>query len=189
MGKYQITQAQWKAVASLPKIERDLEPNPFMFKGDDHPLETVSWLDAVEFCQRLSKKTGKEYRLPTEAEWEYAARAGTTTAYYFGNDITDKLANYNSNIGQTTAVGKYQPNAFGLYDMHGNVWEWCQDDWHSNYEDAPEDGSAWLYQNDLDNIHSNRTPEFVVPLQQKLYCGQLYEISNLKDYVFGVSIL
>ena len=143
MGKYPITQAQWKAIASLPKIERDLKPYPSHFKGDERPVEEVSWDDAVEFCQRISKQTGKEYRLPSEAEWEYACRAGTTTPYHFGENITDKLANYGKKMGQTTSVGKFRPNAFGLYDMHGNVWEWCQDDWHDNYEGAPTDGGAW----------------------------------------------
>ena len=133
MGKYPITQAQYQRV---------MGKNPSNFKGDERPVEQVSWNDAVEFCQRLSKQTGKEYRLPSEAEWEYACRAGTTTAYYFGDTITGKLANYAAS--GTTAVGKYPPNAFGLYDMHGNVWEWCQDNWHDNYKNAPNDGSAWL---------------------------------------------
>ncbi len=135
MGKYPITQAQYQQVMSK---------NPSYFKGDDRPVERVSWNDAVEFCQRLSKQTGTEYRLPTEAEWEYACRAGTTTPYHFGETITDKLVNYGRNVGETTSVGKFSPNAFGLYDMHGNVWEWCQDDWHENYQDAPNDGTVWV---------------------------------------------
>ncbi len=135
MGKYPITQAQYQQV---------MGNNPSRFKGDKRPVEKVSWNDAVEFCRRLSKQTGKEYRLPSEAEWEYAARAGTTTSYSFGETITDKLANYDKNVAETTAVGKYPPNTFGLYDMHGNVWEWCQDNWHNNYQGAPNDGSAWI---------------------------------------------
>ena len=135
MGKYPITQAQYQQV---------MGNNPSKFKGDERPVERVSWNDAVEFCQRLSQQTGTEYRLPTEAEWEDACRAGTITKYYFGDDITSDLANYGSNVGKTTAVGKYPPNAFGLYDMHGNVWEWCQDDWHGDYENAPTDCSAWV---------------------------------------------
>jgi formylglycine-generating enzyme required for sulfatase activity/uncharacterized caspase-like protein len=154
MGKYPITQAQWKAVAALPQINCELKPEPSNFKGDNRPVEKVSWDDAVEFCARLSKKTGKEYRLPSEAEWEYACRAGTTTPFHFGETITSKLANYDASNTfaeegkgeyrqQTTPVGQFPANAFGLYDMHGNVWEWCLDDWHKNYENAPTDGSAW----------------------------------------------
>ena len=135
MGKYPITQAQYQQI---------MGNNPSKFKGDERPVECVSWNDAVEFCQRLSGQTGKEYRLPSEAEWEYACRAGTTTKYYFGDDITSDLANYDGNVGETTSVGQYSPNAFGLYDMHGNVWEWCQDKWHDNYQDAPNDGRAWV---------------------------------------------
>ncbi len=134
MGKYPITQAQYQQVMSN---------NPSRFKGDERSVECVSWDDAVEFCQRLSKKTGTEYRLPSEAEWEYACRAGTNTPYYFGDTLTEKLANYGRKVKETIAVGQFPPNAFGLYDMHGNVLEWCQDNWHGSYEDAPKDGSAW----------------------------------------------
>ena len=156
LGKYQVTQAQWKAVAAFPQVNRELKPDPSRFKGDNRPVESVSWEDAVEFCDRLSKHTKRQYRLPSEAEWEYACRAGTTTPFHFGKTITTDLANYDgeSTYGQgpkgvyrkeTTEVGSFGvANNFGLYDMHGNVWEWCQDDWHNNYEGAPTDGSAWL---------------------------------------------
>jgi formylglycine-generating enzyme required for sulfatase activity len=155
MGKYAVTQAQWRSVAGLPQVERELDVDPAEFKGDDLPVERVSWLDAEEFCLRLSVATGREYRLPSEAEWEYACRAGTTTPFHFGETITGKIANYNSSEvyrnepkvkwrQKTIAVGSFFPNQFGLYDMHGNVWEWCMDDWHSSYEGAPNDGSAWL---------------------------------------------
>ncbi len=143
MGKFQIAQKQWRAIASLPKIKRDLKLDPSHFKGNDLPVEQVSWEDAVEFCQRLSKQTGKDYRLPTEAEWEYACRAGTTPPFHFGERITEKLANFGNNNRKTTLVGIFHPNAFGLYDMHGNVGEWCQDNWHDNYDGSPVDGSAW----------------------------------------------
>lgn len=187
MGRYPITQAQWRAIAALPKVNRDLKPNPaYFFTGDDRPIvcvewwwnrvggvnrpdviecfndvsgnriEGVNWLDAVECGDRLSRKTRREYRLPTEAEWEYACRAGTTTPFHFGETITAELANYRTiyadgqgtqakGRGETTPVNHFGvANAFGLCDMHGNVWEWCLDHWHDNYEGAPTDGSAWF---------------------------------------------
>ncbi len=166
MGKYPVTQAQWKAVAELPQVERELNPDPSKFKSDNRPVEQVTWYDTVEFCRRLEKATRRPYRLPTEAEWEYAARAGTTTPFHFGESITTDLANYRGTDleykgktypgaygdgpygeyrEETTEVGSFEvANVFGLYDIHGNVWEWCQDWWHESYEGAPVDGSAWL---------------------------------------------
>ena len=155
MGKFPVTQAQWKAVAAFDKVKIDLNPNRSGFKGDNRPVESVSWNHAVEFCARISQRTGKTYRLPSEAEWEYACRAGTTTPFYFGETITTDLANYNGiyTYGsapkgeyrqQTTDVGKFPANPFGLYDMCGNVWEWCQDEWHENYNNAPTEGRPWL---------------------------------------------
>ncbi len=162
--KYEVTQAQWRVVAStFPKVNRDLNPDPSHFKGDNLPVEQVSWDDAVEFCLRLSQKTERKYRLPSEAEWEYACRAGTNTPFAFGETITIDLANYGGDQpggdapkrsdrgkskelyrGKTTGVGELaKPNAFGLLDMHGNVWEWCLDVSHDNYKNAPADGSAW----------------------------------------------
>jgi formylglycine-generating enzyme required for sulfatase activity len=99
----------------------------------------VSWNDAQEYVRRLSQRTGQNYRLPSEAEWEYAARAGTTTAYFWGDHFDGGRAN---NGGSTVPVGRYPANAFGLHDMHGNVWEWVQDFWHDSYAVAPSDGSA-----------------------------------------------
>jgi len=160
MGKFTITQAQWKQVAALPQVKTFLKSDPSSFKGDNLPVEQVSWDDAVEFCARLSQKTGKDYRLPSEAEWEYACRAGTTTPFHFGKTITPALANYNANYHDgdapkgsnrqtTTSVGYFQvANTFGLYDMHGNVWEWCADLWHENYYGAPTDGSVWEFWGD-----------------------------------------
>ena len=167
IGKYPITQAQWRAVASRTdlKVKQDLDLNPAYFKdrpdSDRRPVEQVNWYDAVEFCARLSKLTGGEYRLPSEAEWEYACRAGTTTAFHFGETITGELANYDAIYTyadepdgeyrqQTIPVGQFPPNVFGLYDMHGNVWEWCADTRHPNYDGAPTDGSAWI-ENKNDN--------------------------------------
>jgi len=159
LSKYPITQAQWREVARLPQVNRELDPDPSGFKGDRLPVESVSWQRAVEFCDRLSAVTGRTYRLPTEAEWEYACRAGTTTPFHLGETITTHLANYDGSVyqqeskgqdrKQTTNVGSFPPNAFGLYDMHGNVWEWCLDHWHENYDGAPTDGSAWLDQSVL----------------------------------------
>ncbi|MCT7955956.1 SUMF1/EgtB/PvdO family nonheme iron enzyme [Laspinema palackyanum] len=144
MGKYPVTQAQWRQVASFPKLQRDLHPNPSYFKGENLPVEQVSWYDLIEWCARLSKRISKPYRLPSESEWEYAARAGTTTAFHIGETLTTDLANYGSNNGQTTPVGYFkQANAFGLYDIHGNVWEWCADPLHDTYNGVPTDGRGW----------------------------------------------
>jgi len=161
MGKYPITQAQWRAVASfLPTIKQELKLEPSYHRGDSRrPVESIRWYEAVEFCERLSrwsqeKGKGYQYRLPSEAEWEYACRAVISEEliqntvyppYYFGWKIDPALANYGQTArARTTAVGRFQiVNAFGLYDMHGNVWEWCLDPWHDNYKDAPNDGRAW----------------------------------------------
>ncbi|KAM3095246.1 formylglycine-generating enzyme family protein [Phormidesmis sp. 146-12] len=155
MGKFPVTQAQWRVVAALPKINRSLSLCPSNFEGDDRPVEQVAWYDAIEFCDRLSAHTGHLYRLPSEAEWEYACRAGTTTPFYFGDTISPDQANFDGNYTygnglsgtyrqETTAIGTLQtPNAFGLYDLHGNVWEWCADHWHENYEGAPLNGQPW----------------------------------------------
>ena len=155
MGKYSITQAQWRVVAAMPKVKIDLKLDPSQFKGDDRPVESVSWYEVMEFCARLSNHTGRAYRLPSEAEWEYACRAGTTTPFHFGETITPEFVNYNGDYPygnapkglyrkETTPVGSFPANAFGLYDMHGNVWEWCADDWHDSYKGAPTDGIPWI---------------------------------------------
>ena len=152
MGQTPITQAQWREVAGWPIVDRgldswELNPDPAHFKGDDRPVERVSWYDAMEFCRRLSQRTGRIYTLPSEAQWEYACRAGTTTPFHFGATISTELANYDSK--QTTTVASFPANAWGLHDMHGSVWEWCLDDWHPSYEGAPENGSAWMGENSL----------------------------------------
>jgi formylglycine-generating enzyme required for sulfatase activity len=149
MGKYEVTQAQFEAVMGR---------NPSLLKGPNLPVENNSWWEAQEFCQRISEKTGRKYRLPSEAEWEYAARAGTTTAFAFGETITPEIVNYYGdapygdaakglNRARTISVGSTGvANGFGLYDMHGNVFERCFDEWHSSYlgyDNLPTDGSVW----------------------------------------------
>jgi len=183
MGKYQVTQGQYQAL---------MGENPSYFSGANNPVEIVTWHQAKEFCQRLSEKTGREYRLPSEAEWEYACRAGTTTPFYFGETITSELANYrgtSSTYGngpkgeyrqKTTPVGSFPPNAFGLYDMHGNVWEWCEDVWHENYQGAPNDGSAWVAGGD----HSLRVflGGSCLNLPRKCRCAGRYRLNPVNDF-------
>ena len=145
MSRTTVTEAQWNYVANLPLQNQILDLSPSK-NGDNYPVTNVTWNDCIEFCDRLSLLTGKKYRLPSEAEWEYACRAGTTTQYFFGDTITENQANFSlmGKENKLMPVDQFPPNAFGLYDMHGNVWEWCQDNWHSNYDGAPTDGSAWL---------------------------------------------
>jgi formylglycine-generating enzyme required for sulfatase activity len=154
LGKTPVTQVQWREVANWPQVNLKLNPYPAIFKGANRPVEQVSWEEAMEFCRRLSQRTKLAYTLPSEAQWEYACRAGTTTPFAFGDTLTPDLANYDENYTygsgpkgqyrkQTTDVGSFAGNAWGLQDMHGNVWEWCLDFWHDSYRGAPADGSAW----------------------------------------------
>jgi formylglycine-generating enzyme required for sulfatase activity len=201
MGKYPVTQAQWKIVASLAQANRKLKPNPSRFKGDNRPVESISWYDAVEFCDRLSQHTNRTYRLPTEAEWEYACRAGTTTPFHFGETITTDLANYrgtdNKDFGlsgsygrgpkgeyreETTPVDHFEiANAFGLCDMHGNVWEWCLDYWHDNYEGTPRDGSAWL----ADDESAIRVQRGGSWYSNPMFCRSAFRVSLNPGYDYG----
>ena len=149
IGKYPVTQALWTAV---------MKDNPSFFTGDSRPVEMVYWEDAQAFVQKLNELTGKVYRLPTEAEWEYAARGGVQVRMdaarggdqsrgykYAGSNKLKEVGWYGDNSHvETKAVGLKYPNELGLYDMSGNVWEWVEDQWHDNYEGAPGDGSAWV---------------------------------------------
>ncbi|MEH2037078.1 MAG: formylglycine-generating enzyme family protein [Nostoc sp.] len=195
MGKYPVTQEEWEAVAALPQINRELDLDLSNFKGVNRPVETVSWYDAVEFCDRLSQYTKKSYRLPSEAEWEYVCRAGTTTPFNFGETITSELANYNANYTygagvkrtyrrETTPVGSFEvANAFGLYDMHGNVWEWCLDDWHRSYEGAPTDGSAWFdsENNNISQKQGNAVLRGGSWVDNPVFCRSAYRNYSSRD--------
>jgi formylglycine-generating enzyme required for sulfatase activity/Flp pilus assembly protein TadD len=159
MSKSPITQAQWAAVAKLPASNQasplHLNPDPSHFKGLDRPVESISWFEAVEFCARLTQASGSNYRLPSEAEWEYACRGGTKTPFHYGHTISTDLANYDGTSAYGFgALGEYRSqtlpicnfpvgNPFGLFDMHGQVWEWCADYWHDNYQGAPTNGEIW----------------------------------------------
>jgi formylglycine-generating enzyme required for sulfatase activity len=214
-----ITQAQWREVAAWQPLPaehwgRDLNHDPSHFQNregqaegkvrlfeaeantDNRPVEKVSWLDAMEFCSRLSQRSGRTYTLPSEAQWEYACRAETVTPFHFGDTSSPELANYNGNHAyadgptgiyrkQTTPVGMYPANAWGLHDMQGNVWEWCLDEWHESYEGAPSDGRAWV-----DAVEGEKSKE-----SEKLrllrggswydfprYCRSAYRDHGLPDY-------
>jgi formylglycine-generating enzyme required for sulfatase activity len=193
MGQTPITQAQWREVAGWQPRDgeswgRELSLNPSRFQAgygdkggsarllagelntDQRPVECVSWEDAIEFCNRLSQRTGRHYSLPSEAQWEYACRAGGSTPFHFGGTISSELANFYGDYTygdgpkgeyrqQTTSVGMFPANAWGLQDMHGNVWEWCLDQWHANYEGAPLDGSAWV-DADANNVDVKRDDDY-----------------------------
>ena len=148
ISRYTITQQQWKAVMRrLP---------PCRGKGLEFPVDRVSWNDAQSFCRRLSSISGRLYRLPSEAEWEYACRAHTASAFCYGDMITTEVCNY---VGLHAygagpkgtyrhgpiPSGGFPPNAFGLHDMHGNLWEWCEDTWHDDYSNAPASGEPWTH--------------------------------------------
>jgi formylglycine-generating enzyme required for sulfatase activity len=183
------------------QVAKPLNPSPSYFSDPLRPMEQVSWYDAVEFCARLSKLTGRSYRLASEAEWEYACRAKTDSPFHFGKTITTKLATYDGSstyarerqgkaANETMPVGQFPPNIFGLYDMHGNVWEWCQDSYHSSYQGAPTDGSAWI---DPDAQNSRRILRgggwIFIPLSCRSASRNLYFNPDNHDYSIGFRVV
>lgn len=179
MGKFPVTQAQYEAV---------MDNNPSRFPGTNYPVETVSWYDAVAFCEKASKQTGMTLRLPSEAEWEYACRAGTTTPFHFGKTITIEQANYSGMYNKTTFVGCFSANAFGLYDMHGNVREWCQDHWHENYKNAPQDGSPWINGGDA-NCRVLRGGSWAYPCRFCCSAYRYFATPGNRSSTFGLRVV
>ena len=167
VGKYEVTRGQFAAFVDATGYDAGSRcyqwdgskwregsnnwRNPGFTQTDTHPVVCVLWNDAKAYIDWLSKKTGQNYRLLSEAEWEYVVRAGTTTPYHFGAIIFPSQANYGLNNSGTVEVGSYPANTFGLHDVHGNVWEWVEDCWHNNYNGAPSDGSAWTINCDKDS--------------------------------------
>jgi len=174
LGMYPVTQQEWKAI---------MGNNPSKFNGNDLPVESVSWNDVQDFIKKLNEKEGtNKYRLPTEAEWEYAARAGTTTRYSFGDDDSElgEYAWFNKNSDDKThPVGEKKANPWGLYDVHGNVWEWVQDEWHGNYDGAPSDGSAWE-----DGVGASRVNRGGSWFSSDRYCRSAYRGYSDPGYRF-----
>ncbi|HZM21454.1 MAG TPA: formylglycine-generating enzyme family protein [Anaerolineales bacterium] len=190
MGKYLVTQAQWKAaMGKLP---------PCRFNGDDLPVERVSWVDAQKFCQRLSKQTGRSYHLPSETQWEYACRAGTSSPFSFGETLTTQFANFNGEhifaseprgyyFHSTSEGGKFPPNAFGLYDMHGNLWEWCEDNWLDDYSSSPRDSSS--YQNKDSRYRVARGGSWHEPANLSRSAARLRVLQSEADEYTGLRVV
>ena len=195
LGKYTVTNAQWEAVMGAKGSENcDVK-----FQGKNQPVVGVSWADCKEFCERISKQIGKDVRLPSEAEWEYACRAGTTTAFHFVETVTPDLVNYNGNYPygdapkgeyreKTVDVGSFNPNSWGLYQMHGNAWEWCEDIWHQNYNNAPTDGTAWL-EGGEQNKRVLRGGSWVNYAGDCRSAVRLRYVADVRDYAVGFRVV
>jgi formylglycine-generating enzyme required for sulfatase activity len=190
MGEFLITQEQWKAV--MGKLL------PCRFKDDNLPVERVSWNDVQKFCRRLSQKTGRNYQLPSEAQWEYACRAGTSTPFSFGETLTVDVANFNGEhsfrdeprgfyFHSTNEGGKFPPNAFGLYDMHGNLWEWCADNWLDDYASSPRDSSP--YQNKDNHYRVARGGSWHEPPALCRSAARLRVLETDADEVMGFRVV
>jgi formylglycine-generating enzyme required for sulfatase activity len=190
MSKYLITEGQWKAI--LRKLP------PCRFKGDNLPVERVSWMDAQKFCRSLSEKIGKEFHLPSETQWEYACRAGTATPFSFGETLTIEIANFNGEDTfsaeprgfyphVTTEGGTFPPNAFGLYDMHGNLWEWCADNWLDDYSSSPRDDST--YQNRESSYRVARGGSWHEPAALCRSASRLRVLQTDADEVMGFRVV
>lgn len=164
--------------------------NPGFPQTNRHPVVGVSWSDAQAYVEWLAAETGRAYRLPTEAEWEYACRAGTTMRYSFGETITPGNANYGGFVGGTTEVGTYPQNPWGLFDMHGNVWEWVQDVWHDTYEGAPADGTAWIdgAATDSTAVHVLRGGSWALAARSLRSANRGRNLPDLRDYYFGLRV-
>lgn len=204
MGKYAVTNAQWFAVMGTEPSKKYY----VKFQGNNQPVVGVSWHDCNKFCQELSARTVKEFRLPSEAEWEYACRANTTTPFHFGETITPALVNYDGNYPygnaakgeyrkKTVDVGSFSPNAWGLYQMHGNVWEWCLDEWHDNYNSKPQslkdNGSEpWGEIKVDDNDNRSRLLRGGSWIVNARFCRSAYRIggdARIQSYDFGFRVV
>jgi formylglycine-generating enzyme required for sulfatase activity len=191
MSKYPITQAQYRSIVG---------ENAGSGLGAEYPIESVSWDETIEFCSKLSQQTGDLYTLPSEAQWEYACRAGTQTAFHFGETITAEVVNYNGdypyagalkgeNRARATPVGSFPANQFGLYDMHGNVWEWCLDEYRPSYQNAPIDGSVWTTndpQNDIKRVMRGGAWDYVARGCRSAVRGSLAPSSRVAGCGFRI---
>jgi formylglycine-generating enzyme required for sulfatase activity len=187
VGMTEVTFAQWDACVAAGAC-RELGDNAWGRR--DRPVINVSWSDAVKYVEWLARVTGKPYRLPSEAEWEYAARAGTTTRFSFGDDDS-KLNGYawylKNSDRKTQAVGTKTANGFGLYDMRGNVYEWIADPWHENYENAPSDGSVWR-DNPVPNRHVARSGSWYFDAKNLRSASRVGAPSDLQDGNVGLRV-